>query len=57
MKSSRIFQDQADAYVNELEIPDTLAKLKETGKGTMLSFWCNVNNCIDLIHAFNDEGC
>lgn len=38
MKSSHIFQDQADAYVNELEIPDTLAKLKETGKGTMLSF-------------------
>lgn len=56
MKSSHFFQDQADGYVDELEIPDTLSNLKETGKGTMVSFSCNLNNCINSKHALNDKG-
>lgn len=32
------FQDQADAYSKELEIPNTPEKRKKTGKGAMLSF-------------------
>lgn len=30
------FQDQADAYVKELAIQDTLEKLENTGKGAMM---------------------
>lgn len=32
------FQDQADVYVKELPIPDTLEKLENRGKGAMMSF-------------------
>lgn len=49
------FQDQADVYVKELPIPDTLEKLDNRGKGAMMSFWCNVNNYINSKHALHDE--
>lgn len=56
MKSFNILQDQADACVKELGIPNTLEKLENTGKGAVMSFGCNVNYYINSIHAFNDEG-